>query len=264
MNIFDAGFPKIIETITESFTYVREGAIEFGLYGLGIGILFILIGGFGGFFKRKSRGLRILTWCYYVTIPLSFGLAGAVMGGLHAADRFIEHQIPLTATPLTKVTFPSFQYYLMDNYKHYRQFDNGFAMVLNDFVTEIHFDYRSNDASHKMKVDIANRIVPEVTRWEMESIVESAIVYCKDDDKTGDRYGIHEDKTADTLFVARKLNIFRYPKSFWERVNIVAEAKCKKYFSHYDPEIISILLILLLFPIGEIILYRTVFRKKGY
>lgn len=206
MNYFSLGAKQIFELID---TYT----IKVGVYGLLFALVGLILGLFATrllknkeWFKRRSEQRRRLIPIYKFLIPFNLMLFGFLSGGLIMSKDFFEGKVVPTIRPMTKLIFPSYQFFLNSHWELIVKQKLDFDLTVDAYMAENKLDRPSDDLYGGYQKWAADNGMPLVVNWWFKSVVMAAPLN-KGQKATG-------KETA--LIRARKVNVYGLRRNQWD------------------------------------------------
>jgi hypothetical protein len=217
MNLFNLGFSKIVEMVNEGFDQFFQGFFFYGAWGLLAGLIILFVINFVPLFRPKRRFFKIVNALNILYLPGFFALSFGLYGGLYQFQQHMNIQIKETIVPMTKVSFPAFQIYLVTNNDN----EKDLTSHIEQFSSVIKLDKESHSWWESKKMQLADKELPKTIGWGIESIIDVEIAERGYDN-------------PDRVLVARKMSFLKLRSSFWKKVEVRARERADQTFlMHY-------------------------------
>lgn len=259
MEFFELGIERIHRLISDCFLLAAARGLLFAFLFLIAGALVVFFCHRRNFFKRKNRAMQFVARSYYFYIPLVFLLCGFAIGAALATKDFFAKETKNSISPLMKLVFPAYQSHVNTHWDRVIQTRMSFTQTLEEYVHEIKFEPRSGDFKERFSTHTANLMVPKITRWGIESVVNTARDMAL---KQSEEQGYIENNKVKALLIVHSLSMFNYPPGLWDETNTRLEEKLAYFFEGVAGNIFLVFLLLLLFPFIETALHQLYFKRK--
>lgn len=258
MEFFDLGYNKIYSILTSCLDAMYADGMYYALWGLSIGMLLAAVCYKLKLFTRKTPLHRYITATYYFLIPFLLCIAGFAFGATKGSQKVMMTELKPNILPMTKLLFPAYQHHVNMNWSRIVQTHMTFYETLNEYLSEVNFEPRKDTRFEKMKIQMANVMVPKITGWSLEcvTIATRDIIRQQNDERSKD------PERSKALSIVRELNIFRYPPKMWENTEKLVRDKINFFFEGILYNILFITLLLLSLPFAESIIYKLIIRRR--
>lgn len=260
MEFFELGIERIHRLISDCFLLATIRGLLFGFVFLAAGILIVFFCRRFHFFKRGNRVMQFVALSYYFYIPFVFLLGGFAVGAALATKDFFAKETKKSISPLMKLVFPTYQSHVNTHWDRVVQTRMSFTQTLDEYVNEIKFEPRSDEFKERFSTYAANIMVPKITRWGIESVVNTARDIAL---KQSEEQGYIETSKVKALLIVHSLSMFDYPPGLWEETNTRLEEKLTYFFGGMAGNIFLVFLLMLVFPLVETVLYLVYFKRKN-
>ena len=173
------------------------------------------------FFASKNGFVSLIFRTYFVAIPLAFTVFGFVFTGLITAKNYTISQQETNVTPMIKLIFPSYQYFLVVNWQKIIAQEITFGETVTEFSQKAYIEAQNNNFEEEVNVYLSNLFLPKMVNFGIQSIIYNTKTHSKKSNKTN------------PLIIARTANTFAYSKTFWGDVNTTMQEKISNYFNRY-------------------------------
>lgn len=258
MEFFDLGYNKIYSILTSCLDAMYADGMYYALWGLSIGILLSAVCYKLKFFFWKKPLHRYIRMAYYFYIPFLLFITGFTIGATKGSQKVMMTELKPNILPMTKLLFPAYQHHVNMNWSRIVQTHMTFYETLDEYLSEVNFQPRKDTRFEKMKMQMANTMVPKITGWSLEcvTIATRDIIRQQNDERSKD------PERLKALSIVRELNIFRYPPKMWENTEKLLSDKMNFFFQGIIYNILFISLLLLSLPFAEITIYKLITRRR--
>ncbi len=260
MEFFELGIGRISRLISDCFLMAAKGGLIFGIAFLLLSILLLVICRKYNLLKRDTRWLNVIARSYNFYLPVIFLVFGFALGATLASKEYFSFETKKSISPLMKLIFPAYQSNVNTHWARVVQTKMTFHETVDEYVDEIKLTPRNNEFYEQFTIFTANLMVPKITRWGIESVIESARELAL---KQSEEQGYIETNKVKALLIAHSLSMFNAPAGLWDETNLKLEEKAGYFISGIAKNILLVFVLLILFPVFEIIFSVTYLKRKS-
>lgn len=223
MNFFQLGYNRILSATADCMhgVYVYGGMTAFIALIVSLIIVRILLK--KKLLKRTSSFQSIISGSYGILIPVLFVFYGFLASGTYKCKSYSIGQLENNITPMIKLVFPSYQYFLVMNWGKIIENEITFGETVNSFSKKANIEPYGSGMEERFNVFLANHFLPRVVSFGVEAIIFNSRKQEK----------ISGSDTKNPLVLARTVNTFNYPPHFWSDVNQTIVNKLNTYFNSF-------------------------------
>lgn len=215
-----------------------------------IGIITVIISGRKNLFKRNNKVYNVLTKIYYPYIPIILAIFGGIFGAIYGLNQSINKNIEAQSKLLMESIIPQLpdlQSFIDENLD---------SMEIAGLSTGDFVEKYLNKDSTKVERGFFAGITNKAGKWVLEGVIDGVISY------SAGELGIESGTTRNTLSTLRSIDFNHLDESASKMASGSIKKQVNAFFGGlYISQLINLLLFLIV-PIVEILIYFLLIRKK--